>query len=288
MRDMTNIRYCFALPTTEPLPAPNARTPNRACPGDLWQLGQHRLLCGDCTDLGQVARLMQGDLAALTVTSPPYNLGKNAALASSRDIGSSKYLHGSDSKRTEDYLNLLCRFTENALAVSEVAVVNIQMLSGNKVAFVEYLHRFRHDLIDVAVWDKLCAPPAMARNVLTSRFEWLVFLTAHRSKGKTPRTIPTADFRGTVANVYQGPPRRGNPYFRLHAATFPLHLPTWLMETFDSKKGIVLDPFMGTGTTLIAAQQMGRRCYGMEIEPAYCDIALFRWEQMTGKLARRL
>ncbi|HLK59418.1 MAG TPA: DNA methyltransferase [Chthonomonadaceae bacterium] len=257
-------------------------------PGDLWQLGQHRLLCADSTDPNQIAFLMQGERAALAITSPPYNLGASATLSVALDLGASRYVGQRDARPAQDWLELLRRSTGNALAVSEVVVVNLQLLANNKVALLEYLHMFRHSLADVAVWDKGSAPPAMARNVMGSQFEFLLFLTARKSKGRTPRSIPTADFRGTVANVYRGPGRRQNPYFRLHAATFPLHLPLWLMETFDVSKGTIFDPFLGTGTTLMAAERTGRRCYGMEIEPVYCGIAISRWEQMTGEPARRL
>ena len=280
-----------SAPASAPRAASQAGLPAAAArvrPGDLWELGSHRLLCGDCTDPVQVARLMGGKRAALTVTSPPYNVGGRKGFAADGGLGASKYLGRSDALPAPEYLDLLVRSTENALAASEVVIVNVQMLAANKVSVVEYLHRFRERLVDVMVWDKGSAQPVMARNVLNARFEFLVFLTLRRSKGRTPRTIPTADFRGSVANVYEGPPRRGNPYFRLHAATFPLHLPLWLMETFDSRRELVLDPFAGTGTTLIAAEQSGRACYGMEIEPAYCDIAVSRWEQATGKLARRV
>ena len=261
-----------------------ALAPSRVKPGDLWQLGNHRLLCGDSRDAAQVQRLMQGERARLTITSPPYNLGHSAALAGNRHLGVSKYLN-QDGRTREEYVQLLAAVTENALAVSDIAVVNVQMLSGNKVALLEWLHRFREQVIDVAVWDKGHAAPAMARNVLNSRFEFLVFLTARTSKGKTPRTLFTADFRGTVDNVYEGRPQKRNPFFRLHAATFPLHLPLWLMTTFDKEAGPVFDPFLGTGTTLLAAEQMGRRCMGMEIEPAYCDLILQRWERITGYCA---
>ena len=256
--------------------------PARVKLGDLWQLGEHRLLCGDCTNPDHVAFLMRGERAALTITSPPYNMGPSAALSVASNLGRSRYAGHDDARPEQSYMDLLRRFTENALAVSDVVIVNLQLLANNKVALMEYLHLFRHHLIDVAVWDKGSAPPAMARNVMGARFEFLLFLTARRSKGRTPRSIPTADFRGTIANVYRGPGRRQNPYFRMHAATFPLHLPKWLMETFDASRGIVLDPFLGTGTTLIAAEQTGRNCFGIEVEPAFCDLTLHRFEVISG------
>lgn len=255
--------------------------------GDLWQLGPHRLLCGDSQNPADVARLMNGEHAALTVTSPPYNLGHSATLGRSNAPGKSLYLGQSDARSRADYLRLLCSVTENALQVSTVVILNIQMLAGNKIALVEFLHHFREHLIDVAIWNKGYAPPAMVRNVFNSQFEWLIFLTRYKSKGKTTRAIPTADFRGTVSNVYAGSPQKHNPYFRLHAATFPLHLPLWLIQTFDSQGGIILDPFIGTGTTLLAAEQLGQKCYGIEIEPAYCEIILDRWEQAMHRHAVR-
>lgn len=252
----------------------------RVQPGDLWQLGKHRILCGDSTDRSQVEFLLQGERARLTITSPPYNLGVSRFPNSRK--GASKYLNHADALPTSEYLRLLVLATENALAVSEVVIVNLQMLGANKIAIIEYLHHFRDRFVDVVVWDKQRSRPVLAKNVLNSRFEILLFFTNRLSKGKTPRTIFTADFRGTVDNVYQGTPQRHNSYFRLHAATFPFHLPLWLMQTFDSEAGIVFDSFLGTGTTLLAAEQLGRRCFGIEIEPAYCDLILQRFEEATG------
>ena len=265
-----------------------ALAPARVKSGDLWQLGRHRLLCGDSRDPVQVARLMGDKRARLTITSPPYNIGGGRGMFAAHNLGQSKYLHHSDNLSPAAYFALLREVTENALLVSDMAIVNVQMLAGNKVALLEYLYQFREDLADIAVWDKGRAQPVMSRNVLNGRFEFLLFLTLRRSKGRTPRTLFTADFRGTVSNVYAAPPQQHNPYHAVHAATFPLHLPLWLMQTFDSAGGAVFDPFLGTGTTLMACEQMGRTCYGMEIEPTYCDLVLQRWEQQTGYWAVRL
>ena len=223
----------------------------------------------------------------MTVTSPPYNVGKRTFPRTGRPSElARKYLQYADALTTQGYLRLLTAFTEQALQVSEVVIVNLQHLSGNKVAVVEYLHHFRAHLVDVAIWDKQGVRPVLTRNVMNSRFEYLLFFTLRKNKGITSRAMPTADFRGTVDNVYQAPAQRSNLYHRLHAATFPLHLPLWLLQTFDAQGGTVFDPFLGTGTTLIAAEQLGRRCFGIEIEPLYCDIVLARWEQVTGLSAR--
>lgn len=273
-----------------PIPKPSRKQPTTALQnavhsGDLWQVGKHRLLCGDSTDTAQVLFAMQGERAQLTITSPPYNLGHSASL-NRMSYGGSRYRSDSDARSLTDYLHLLIEATKNALLVSKVVIVNIQLLSGNKIAVLEYLHHFRHQLIDIVIWDKGNAPPAMTRNVLNSQFELLLFFTSHQSKGKTPRTIPTADFRGTVANVYKAPPQRGNSYYKVHAATFPLHLPLWLLQTFDAAAGNVLEPFCGTGTTLLATERLHRAAIGIEIDPLYCALTLERLEAETGQKPR--
>ena len=113
--------------------------PTRVKPGDLWQLGKHRLLCGDSRDHDNVARLMQGERARLTITSPPYNIGGGRGMFAAHNLGRSKYLHHSDNLSSAEYGELLREITENALEVSDIAILNIQMLAGNKVALVEYL-----------------------------------------------------------------------------------------------------------------------------------------------------
>ena len=229
---------------------------------------------------------MAGERAQLTITSPPYNLGQNALLDGTKHRDKSKYLSSTDRQPQIEYLALLQQVTMNALEVSDTVIVNLQMLAGNKLAFTEYLYNLRENLSDIAIWDKLSAPPAMGRNILNSQFEFLILFSSRKRGNNATRTIHTANFRGTVANVYRGRPQRHNAYYRVHGATFPLHLPLWLMETFDSKQGAVFDPMLGTGTTLIAAEQTGRRCFGMEVDPLYCDIVLHRFEQITGNSAR--
>lgn len=273
-----------------PIPKPSIKHPSIAWqrvvrPGDLWQIGKQRLLCRDSTDTAQILFAMQGERVQLTITSPPYNLGHSASL-NRMSYGGSRYRSDTDARSLTDYLHLLIEATKNALLVSEVVIINVQLLSGNKIAVLEYLYYFRHQLIDIVVWDKGSAPPAMTRNVLNSQFEWLLFFTSHQSKGKTPRTIPTADFRGIVANVYKAPSQRGNRYYKVHAATFPLHLPLWLLPIFDAAAGNVLDPFCGTGTTLIATERLQRAAIGIEIDPLYCALTLERLEAETGQKPR--
>lgn len=245
-------------------------------PGQLWALGDHRLICGDCTDPATVARVMGGERAALCFTSPPYNAGKTPT---EEKLGlERKYKDYTDDLSGNDYLSLLGGFTSCALGCCEYALVNLQMLSGNKRAFVDYLYSYRDHLADVAIWDKQHAQPAMAENVLNSRFEFLLFLN---SKTPATRALP-GSFRGTVDNVYSGSPQRSNVVkSAVHSATMPLDLPVWALENFTGQGATVYEPFSGSGTTLIACEQLGRKCRAVEISPGYVAVALQRWADAT-------
>ena len=249
--------------------------------GDLWVLGDHRVLCGDATSVDDVEKLMGGECLDLCFTSPPYNMGANAELHGNTKLTDSKYINDDDNKTEKDYADFLSQITAIALKHVRVVIVNIQWLANNKIACIDYLHKMRHSFIDVAIWDKQHAAPAMARNVMSSQFEFLYLFTDDPSPS---RAISTANFRGTVPNVYSAAPQRNNESSSVHAATFPIHLPEWAIVSF-SEKGDVYDPFLGSGTTLIAAEKQGRRCFGLEIDPKYVDVIVKRWEDYTGGTA---
>ena len=242
--------------------------------GDIWQLGRHRLMCGDSTDKATVGLLMDGNEADLAFQSPPYNIGKNAQLNDRDD--DNKYTGYND--ENPEYLMLLNATTDNAIEFAKYAAINIQMLSGNKKDFVNWLNAFCCKLCDVAIWYKDNVAPAMARRVMNSSFEFVVFF----SKENQSRAIGTADFRGTMSNVYQSHIQSGNEYSKIHSATFPIAFASHYISNLTNKLDSVLDLFGGTGTTLIACEQLDRTCYMMELDPKYCDVILQRYINLTG------
>jgi DNA modification methylase len=248
--------------------------------GDLFEIGEHRLLCGDSTDSDLVAKLMNGEKATLSFTSPPYNAGKSEMLSGNTHTTDNKYNEYNDNQKQSDYLDLLVGFTNNALLFSEYLICNIQSLAGNKIALIEYLNEYKNNFIDVAIWDKGHGAPAMAENVLTSAWEYMFFIS---SKENASRAIPNANFRGTVPNIYRGAPNRNNEFSNVHAATFPIDLPEWALQ-FTKKGNIILDQFLGTGTTMVASHQLKRKCYGMELDPKYCQVIIDRMKKLDPSL----
>ena len=244
--------------------------------------GRHRLLCGDSTNGGDVALLMDGQKASLGFTSPPYNAGDNS-LGGNKNRVDSKYIGVSDDKPAQEYLRLLVDFTTMALSFCQTVVVNLQSLAGNKTTVLDWIHHFRDHFVDRMVWFKGQGQPAMAVNVMNSRFEDVWIFSPEESPS---RAIPTGQFHSTVSNVYEGRGASGeNVASAIHAASMPVHLALHILGAMDGTGGIVYEPFCGTGTTIIAAEQLGRRCFAVELVPQYIETAVVRWQNFTGKAA---
>ena len=255
--------------------------------GDLWLLGDHRLLCGDSTKAEDVARLMEGQKAELCFTSPPYNAGSYKLTGNvAKKDKSSRYRAGTTDDRPEDeYVQLLCVSTRVALEYCRVVAVNIQQLANNKFAVLRWAGTFAEHFIDRAIWYKGHGNPAMAANVMASRFEdiWLF-----SPKKRPNRAIETAHFRGTVENVVESVGASAeNDNADSHAATMPMAVCLYAIGSWSASDDSILDPFLGSGSTLIACEKLGRKCYGMEIDPHYCDVIIKRWEDYTGRKAEK-
>tara|TARA_R110000787_G_C13421642_1_gene444908 strand:+ start:761 stop:1978 length:1218 start_codon:yes stop_codon:yes gene_type:complete len=239
--------------------------------GDVWLLGKHRLMCGDSTSIDDFEKLMSGSKADITFTSPPYNAGKTP-----KEDG--KYANDSDDKSNEDYRDFLNTFTTNCLINSDYVFSNIQSLSGNKTALIDHLYDMKEVYADTMIWDKEVGQPAMAKNVLNSQFEYV-----HIFSNKANRAVGSKEFRGTISNIFRMNNMSGKEYAKVHKATFRVELPELFLGNFA--KNSCLDPFNGTGTTMIACEKLGLNYFGMELDPLYTDITVKRWEEFTGKKA---
>ena len=242
--------------------------------GDLFEIGEHRLLCGDSTDSDSVAKLMNGEKAEISFTSPPYNAGTTPTEIKMGKT--SKYANDSDNKTESEYLNLLIDFTNNTLLFSDYSFVNIQSLSGNKTALIDFLYNMKSYYADTLIWQKQNAQPAMAENVLNSQFEYI-----HVFSHKANRAIGTKQFRGTLSNVLDISKQNKNGV-KEHNATFPIDFAAHFVQNFCENS--VLDLFLGSGTTMVAAHQLNRKCYGMELDPKYCQVIVDRMRKLDPTL----
>lgn len=252
--------------------------------GQIWRLGEHRLMCGDSTDINQVEKLMDKKNADITFSSPPYNLGDNAKLRGYNGDGEDTvYNEKSDHKSQEDYLKFMSAWTNVALKFSTTVFCNVQLLAGNKLALPKYWMEFHDKLIDIMIWDKEHAQPSAAPRVLNSVFE-LIFIFTDENNPK--RSIKTGkEFRGTLQNIFRLNPVRGgkDEFQKSHGAVFPVAFAEHFITKFSTKS--VLELFGGSGSTLIACEKTNRKCFMMELDPHYCDVIIARWEKFTGNKA---
>lgn len=228
----------------------------RCKPGDLWLLGNHRLLCGDSTDVLQVERLMGGEKADMVFTDPPYGISLDTSGSMSKT--SKKY---SPIIGDEDYFDI-------SFILAQYSEIEIWIWGANYFA----------DKIGVSgtwtVWDKK-ADDEINTN-LDGRFgnDFEICWTNIKTKQSLIRKI-----------VPLGYFARGDEK-RIHPTQKPVRLiEHYFGKICKVKQGIVLDLFLGSGSTLIACEKTGRKCFGCEIDPKYCDVIISRWEKFSGKQA---
>lgn len=248
--------------------------------GDVWQLGEHRLMCGDSTDLKSVQRLMDGNKADMVFTSPPYNAGSDELSGNTHTGKSGKYLNFNDKKSKEEYFNFLNKYLKIWINYSDYVFTNLQMLSGNKISILEWLFENRMDFVDIVIWNKNNSAPAMAKNVFNSKFE-NIFI---HSKTNNTRAVNCLDFRGDQNNIFDLSSSKDKEFSSVHAATYPVEFPERFIN-LTKKNSLIADAFGGTGTTLIACEKLNRKCCMMELDPYYCSVIIKRWEKYSGKKA---
>lgn len=255
-------------------------------PGQIWQLGRHRLMCGDSTDIDAVNRLFGGEIADITITSPPYGAGDIAHLRkhlkkgySGRD-GRTFYLDRGDS--VTDWPDLMNGFMDAACKFSQSQFINIMMIADNKIPLVEFVYNHKDNLVDVIVWNKHTCPPQIHENVLNNEYEFVFIF----DNDNGTRRVRFGNFKGTYSN-YIETERQQNEFAGIHKAVYGTKFVEKLLQ-INSKANSIYDPFGGTGTTMVVCEYMNRTCYMMEIDPRYCDVIIRRWETLTGRKAEEI
>lgn len=234
--------------------------------GDIWQLGNHRLICGDSTDVNVIDRLMDGVKAKLLLTDPPYGID----VVQNRQVGGGCALHfgGKVGKRVESstYIPIANDdTTDTARANYDVALTcteNQIIFGGNY--FTDFLPPSRCWI----VWDK-----QNTGNFADAELAWTSF----------DRGVKLYHF------LWNGLCREGSREVegktRVHPTQKPVGMLADILKDFSEENDSILDCFGGSGSTLIACEQLNRKCYIVELDEHYCDVIIQRWENFTGEKA---
>lgn len=229
------------------------------------------LMQGDC--LEKMKEIPDGSVDMI-FTSPPYNMnlrirnGKYCSRQIVKEI-STKYTSFDDNLPMDDYFIFNKNVLSECLRISDLVFYNVQFLTGNKPALFRLIGEFHNKIKEFIIWDKVNAQPAIGQGVMNSQFEVIIVL---QNSSPESRAFKNCEFkRGELSNLWSI--KRGKKYSKNHGATFPVELAEKVIRNFSSPDDVILDPFMGLGTTGVEARNLGRSFIGIELDEIYFNIA---------------
>jgi DNA modification methylase len=263
--------------------------PSATKAGDLWVLGKHRILCGDSRDQRSYDTLTQRALARMVFTDPPYNVRIDGHATGRGRIRHREFAMGSGEMSEDefaDFLVLVLQHLGRHCAQGSLHYVCIDwrhlstLLQAGQQVYTE--------LKNICVWVK---DQAGLGSFYRSRHE--LVLVYKSGVGSSRNNIELGRHGRDRTNVWNYPGVNGfgrhgeeGNLLALHPTIKPVALIADAILDCTKRGELVLDPFLGSGSTLMAAQRVGRVCYGIEIDPLYVDTAIRRWQRMTGEAAR--
>ena len=276
--------------------------------GDVWTLGKHRILCGDCRDFNDVEKLLKGSKINVAVTSPPYASQRKYDETSGfkpippdeyvewyRDVAANIMAHLASDGSYFCNIKEHCEDGQRSLYVKDLTLAHVR----------KWGWMFNDEL----VWTH-GGIPGEVHTKFKNQFEPIFHFTVSKSIKIDPWAVSHHSDHvpqgggGNMASQ-QGTGLAGSDFDAAagmalpgnvlsfgknkealgHSAAFPMNLPEFFIKAFSDKGDTIYDPFMGSGTTLIAAEKNGRIGYGTEISPGYCDVIVKRWQDFTGQQA---
>lgn len=265
---------------TDPDEVPEAPEEPKTKPGDLYILGEHRLLCGDSTKAEDVDRLMNGEKADILLTDPPYGVSfvgvKGTMYSAGRKSGkNSAEMIKADDLRGDDLLQLFAESMKTASQFTkQTAAFYVFFAINRSKESIAGLSEASLQIRNWLIWDK----GNVGFHAMGAQYKpnYEAFVYCHK-EGQSPLWYGT----NKEQTIWRFPIEREG----LHPTMKPVSLLSKALGNSSRPNNLVLDLFLGSGSTLIAAEKTKRKCYGMELDPKYCDVIVKRWEDFTGKKA---
>jgi DNA modification methylase len=257
--------------------------------GDTWSLGRHRILCGSALDATAYAALMGEEKAAMVFIDPPYNVPIDGHASGLGAVHHRPFPMASGEMDRAEFTAFLAKAFQNLAAFSVDGAVHFICMDWRHVE--ELLAAGREvygELKNLCVWVK---DNAGMGSLYRSQHE-LVFVFKHGLQGHR-NNVQLGQFGRNRSNIWRYP--GANSFARcgeegnlsaLHPTVKPVAMVADAILDCSARGDIVLDAFLGSGTTVIAAERTGRHCYGLELDPAYVDTIVRRWQALTGSSAR--
>ena len=238
--------------------------------GDIYILGKHRLLCGDSTDAAAVEKLMDGQKADIAVTDPPYNVGYTGGTKDALTIQNDKQ----EDSAFRQFLS--AAFTNMDAAMKPGAVFYIWHADSEGYNFRAACKEAGWQVRQCLIWNK--NQLVMGRQDYHWKHEPCLY-----GWKEGAAHLWASDRKQTTILCFDRPQKNAE-----HPTMKPVALLAYQIANNTKGEDIALDLFGGSGTTLVACEQLGRKCYMMELDPKYCDVIIKRWEELTGNKAELL
>jgi DNA modification methylase len=259
--------------------------PTRVQPGEVWQLGRHRLMCGDATDSANWERLMQGELAHAIVTDPPYAINYLGGRAAQEErIGAKR--RGAEGQEGDAYWDDLTDDEYRTLLIGSLSLAH-QHSDDKAPLYLWFASSHLRDVLDCLAecgWQERNLLVWVKNNGAGALFaqykHWYEPCFYAFKRGQAPRWHGPTNER----TVWEHDKPTVND---LHPTMKPLALIERSITNATELGQLVVDAFLGSGTAIIAAERTGRKCYGFDLDARYCDVILARWEEFTGEKAVR-
>jgi len=257
--------------------------------GDIYKLGNHRLMCGDSTNEENIDKLVNGENIKMCFTSPPYNMNANM------------YSGYSDNLASEEYINFNLKVVNNIKKhLKGFLFWNISYNKNSRWEFIEIMYRIIKEtglkFMELIVWDKGHGMPISSKEMLTRRYEDILMVGDEDTISQDMELyyIGTTEKKAYfnkktnkgITNYWKVD--TNNSQIKQNKACFPVNLPAKAIKLCTNENDNIVEPFGGSGSTLIACEQLNRNCYIMEYDEILCQVIIDRWENFTGEKAIKL